>query len=126
MITAVGHELALSTSFAAVGHRFALSNSSGAFRFQLLRFSGCSAPHLHGGIVTFLIIHMGEHYSLRGETFVFLVIYMGELSWTVLGRSWVGLARPWAETSANHHVNGSKHLHGGMLLARSLVVFKRS
>ena len=44
MITAVGHELALSTSFAAVGHRFALSNSSGAFRFQLLRFSGWSAP----------------------------------------------------------------------------------
>ena len=126
MIAAVGHGLALSNSFAAIGHGLALANSSGAFRFQLLRFSGWSAPHLHGGIVTFLIIHMGEHYSLRGETFVFLVIYMGELSWTVLGRSWVGLARPWAETSANHHVNDSKHLHGGMLLARSLVVFKRS
>ena len=83
--------------------------------FSCSGFSGWSAPRLHGGIVTFLIIYMGDHYSLRGETLVFLVIYMGELSWTVLGRSWVGLARPLAETSANHHVNGSKHLHGGML-----------
>ena len=80
--------------------------------------------HLHGGTLIFLVIYMGEHYSLRGEMLAFLIIYMGELSWTVLERSWVGLGRPWDENSANRHVNGSKHLHGGMLLGRSLRLLK--
>ena len=95
------------------------------FRAAVFRgFRASWACHLHGGIVIFLIIYMGDHYRLRGDTLVFLIIYMGELSRTVLERSWVGLGRPWEENSANRHVNGSKHLHGGMLLGRSLRLLK--
>ena len=47
------------------------------------RFRGC----LHGGTQAFSSVYMGDHYSLRGETLVFLVIYMGGSSWVVLERS---------------------------------------
>ena len=109
-------------------------SSLGTYYYEVVRLGrhtlgGCcfralSRCHLHGGIVIFLIIYMGDHYRLRGDTLVFLIIYMGELSRTVLERSWVGLGRPWEENSANRHVNGSKHLHGGMLLGRSLRLLK--
>ena len=55
--------------------------------FSCSGFEPWLRPKLHGGTLIFLIIYMGDHYSLREETLVFLVIYMGGSSWVVLERS---------------------------------------